>query len=204
MATLASAMTRLDDADREQVDVVFVTTDPARDDRRRCCATTSTGSTRVRRAHRDARRRSSTSARRSAVAVEQGEKLPSGGYEVTPRHPGARRSTATTRRRSCGPRAPSPAEFADDIHTAARRTRMPCSVTPDADPQSIPSPGRGRLAPRAGADPRLRAVHHPRHRRRDLDRRAALGGPRRRAGRGLATSPSGRCRSASSAAGSTT
>jgi protein SCO1 len=31
MGALASAMTRLDDADREQVDVVFVTTDPARD-----------------------------------------------------------------------------------------------------------------------------------------------------------------------------
>lgn len=31
MGSLASAMTRLDDAEREQVDVVFVTTDPARD-----------------------------------------------------------------------------------------------------------------------------------------------------------------------------
>ena len=31
MANLASAMTRLDKADREKVDVVFVTTDPARD-----------------------------------------------------------------------------------------------------------------------------------------------------------------------------
>ena len=31
LSTLASAMTRLDDADREQVDVVFVTTDPQRD-----------------------------------------------------------------------------------------------------------------------------------------------------------------------------
>jgi protein SCO1/2 len=31
MADLASAMTRLDDADRRQVDVVFVTTDPQRD-----------------------------------------------------------------------------------------------------------------------------------------------------------------------------
>lgn len=31
MGALASAMTRLDDADRDQVDVVFVTTDPARD-----------------------------------------------------------------------------------------------------------------------------------------------------------------------------
>lgn len=32
MGAIASAMTRLDDADRDQVDVVFVTTDPARDD----------------------------------------------------------------------------------------------------------------------------------------------------------------------------
>ena len=32
MSNLASALTRLDEADREQVDVVFVTTDPARDD----------------------------------------------------------------------------------------------------------------------------------------------------------------------------
>lgn len=31
MATLAGAMTRLDEADRDRVDVVFVTTDPARD-----------------------------------------------------------------------------------------------------------------------------------------------------------------------------
>lgn len=32
MGALASAMTRLDEEDREQVDVIFVTTDPARDD----------------------------------------------------------------------------------------------------------------------------------------------------------------------------
>lgn len=31
MSTVASALTRLDDADREQVDFVFVTTDPSRD-----------------------------------------------------------------------------------------------------------------------------------------------------------------------------
>jgi protein SCO1 len=31
MSNISSAMTRLDDADRERVDVVFVTTDPARD-----------------------------------------------------------------------------------------------------------------------------------------------------------------------------
>ena len=33
MNNIAAAMNRLDDADRERVDVVFVTTDPARDDR---------------------------------------------------------------------------------------------------------------------------------------------------------------------------
>ena len=32
MANIASALTRLDEADRDQVEVVFVTTDPARDD----------------------------------------------------------------------------------------------------------------------------------------------------------------------------
>ena len=32
MSSLASAMTRLDDSVRDQVEVVFVTTDPARDD----------------------------------------------------------------------------------------------------------------------------------------------------------------------------
>ncbi len=31
MSSLASAMTRLDKADRDKVDVVFITTDPARD-----------------------------------------------------------------------------------------------------------------------------------------------------------------------------
>ena len=42
-----------------------------------------------------------------------------------------------------------------------------------------PEPVERRLAPRTGPDPRLRARDHPRHRRRDLDRRAALAGPRR-------------------------
>ena len=60
MATLASAMTRLDDADREQVDVVFVTTDPARDDERSAARLPRPLRPVVRRAHRapaDHRRR---------------------------------------------------------------------------------------------------------------------------------------------------
>ena len=49
----------------------------------------------------------------------------------------------------------------------------------------FPSPPRGRLAPRAVAHPRVRAVHHRRHRGRTADRGPALGGPRRRAWRDL-------------------
>ncbi len=82
MSTLASAMTRLDESDRDQVDVVFVTTDPARDDEA---------------ALREYLDRFDPSfigltgplqkiidiGRDLAVAIEQGETLPSGGYDVT-------------------------------------------------------------------------------------------------------------------------
>ena len=82
MQTLASAMTRLDDADREQVDVVFVTTDPARDDET------------VLRSYLDHFDPGFVGLTGSlptiieignslAIAVEHGEKLPSGGYDVT-------------------------------------------------------------------------------------------------------------------------
>jgi protein SCO1/2 len=82
MANVTAGLTRLDEADREQVDVVFVTTDPARDDEQvlrtyldrfdpsfvgltgRLDAITDIGG-------------------EVGVAVEEGEKLPSGGYEVT-------------------------------------------------------------------------------------------------------------------------
>jgi len=82
MSTLASAMTRLDDADREQVDVVFVTTDPARDDE----ATLRDYLDRI-----DPTFVGLTGplptiievGNQLAVAVEHGEKLPSGGYDVT-------------------------------------------------------------------------------------------------------------------------
>jgi protein SCO1/2 len=82
MSTLASALTRLDDADRADVDVVFVTTDPARD----------TGTV-LRRYldHLDPDFIGLTGTLDDVVsvgnglhiAVEQGEKLPSGGYDIT-------------------------------------------------------------------------------------------------------------------------
>ena len=82
MSSLASAMTRLDEDDRAQVDVVFVTTDPARDDPQ------------VLREYLDRFDPSFiglTGDLRTIVEVgeplkvyvEKGEKLPSGGYDVT-------------------------------------------------------------------------------------------------------------------------
>ena len=115
MASLASAMTRLDEADREQVEVVFVTTDPARDD------------TVVLRDYLDRFDPSFVGLTGEletivelgeplAVFVEKGDKLPTGGYDVS-------HSTQVTAIDSRN-RVPvvwtqgtSAAEFADDIHT---------------------------------------------------------------------------------------
>ncbi len=81
MANVAAALTRLDDAQRDQVDVVFVTTDPARDDEQALRTYLDrfdpgflglTGDLDT----------ISELGLTLGVAVEQGEKLPSGGYEV--------------------------------------------------------------------------------------------------------------------------
>lgn len=81
MSSLASAVTRLDDADRKQVQVVFVTTDPARDDQQTLRHYLDsynpdflglTGSLKDIVAVGDS----------VHVAIEKGQKLPSGGYEV--------------------------------------------------------------------------------------------------------------------------
>jgi protein SCO1/2 len=82
MATLASAMLQLDDADRSNVQVVFVTTDPARD----------TGPViRGWLNHFDSDfvgvtgplPMIKTVAERVGVPIEKGRRLPSGGYDVT-------------------------------------------------------------------------------------------------------------------------
>lgn len=82
MANVANALQRLDDADRQEVEVVFVTTDPARDDEQ------------VIRTWLDRFDSSFVGLTGElgtitdlgndlGVAVEKGTKLPSGGYEVT-------------------------------------------------------------------------------------------------------------------------
>jgi protein SCO1/2 len=81
MSSLASAVTRLDDADRKQVQVVFVTTDPARDDEQTL------------RHYLDSYNPDFVGLTGSLediitvgdsvhVPIEKGQKLPSGGYEV--------------------------------------------------------------------------------------------------------------------------
>ncbi|MDP3892115.1 SCO family protein [Nocardioides sp.] len=81
MSALASARTRLDDAQRDQVDVVFVTTDPARDD----AATLRTYLDRYDPSFIGLTADLDTvieTARPLAVAVEKGQRLATGGYEV--------------------------------------------------------------------------------------------------------------------------
>ena len=82
LSTLASAMTRLDEADHEQVDVVFVTTDPERDTEKVLrnyldrFDPTFIGLTGPLDSIIDV-------GKEMAVAVEQGHQLPSGGYDIT-------------------------------------------------------------------------------------------------------------------------
>jgi protein SCO1/2 len=82
MATLASAMLQLDDADRKEVQVVFVTTDPARDsgtvirhwlDHFSSSFVGLTGPlSTIKKVATDV-----------GVPIEKGRRLPSGGYDVT-------------------------------------------------------------------------------------------------------------------------
>jgi protein SCO1 len=114
MTTVTSALTRLDEADREQVGMVFVTTDPARDDEQALRTyldrfdpgfvglTGDLGTI-------------TDIGLDLGVAVEQGKKLPSGGYEVT-------HSThvigidGDDRAPIIWTQGTSSAQFADDIH----------------------------------------------------------------------------------------
>lgn len=82
MSTMASAMTRLSDEERADVDVVFVTTDPRRD----TPAVAADYATNFDPGFVGLSADLATIidvARPLGIAVERGEKLPSGGYDVT-------------------------------------------------------------------------------------------------------------------------
>lgn len=82
MATLAGTLARLDDAQKDRLDVVFVTTDPARDTGPVVEDYVSAFDPSIIGVTGDLDDIVGV-ARSMAVAVDQGEKLPSGGYEVT-------------------------------------------------------------------------------------------------------------------------
>jgi protein SCO1 len=114
MGNLASAMTRLDARDRQQVDVVFVTTDPERD----------TGP--VLRRYLD---RFDTSfigltgpieqiaAVGRSIAVGMGEKLPTGGYDVNAHTTQVTGIDSDDEAPIYWSRSTSSLQFAQDIHT---------------------------------------------------------------------------------------
>jgi protein SCO1 len=112
MSTIASAMTRLDAAQRARVEVLFVTTDPARD----------TGpELRSYLARFDPGFRGVTGDLKQIIAlgqplkvyVDQGEKLPSGGYEVD--HSTYVFGISGDRAETVWTQGTSPAEMAADI-----------------------------------------------------------------------------------------
>jgi protein SCO1/2 len=82
MATLAGTLARLDDEQKDRLDVVFVTTDPARDDEATVADYVGAFDPSIVGLTGDLDDIVEV-ARSMAVAVDQGQKLPSGGYEVT-------------------------------------------------------------------------------------------------------------------------
>ena len=116
MSSLASAMTRLDDADRDDVEVRLRDDRPGPRRPSRRSATTSTGSTRRSWASPATSRRSPTSGGELGIAVEKGERLPSGGYEVT-HGTQVIGIDADDQVPIVWTEGTSAAEFADDVHT---------------------------------------------------------------------------------------
>lgn len=82
MSTLAAAMPKLSEDERDDVDVVFVTTDPARDTPEVSADYATNYDPRFIGVSGDLETIIAV-AKPLAISVEQGEKLPSGGYEVT-------------------------------------------------------------------------------------------------------------------------
>lgn len=122
MSSLSSAMSRLDDADRKDVRVVFVTTDPDRD------------TTAVLRSYLDrydpgffgltGKLDQIVKLSRSMhIYVGSGEKLPSGGYDLGIHDTHVSGVDETGRATVIWNMDTSPKQFADDIHTLLQKAR---------------------------------------------------------------------------------
>ena len=114
MSSLTAALTRLDDADREKIDVVFVTTDPARD------------SEKVLRKYLDRYGKDFigltgdlkdivTLAESMRLYIGEAERLPSGGYDLGV-HDTHVSAVSGGEARVVWSMNTSPKQFADDIH----------------------------------------------------------------------------------------
>ncbi|HRK45461.1 MAG TPA: SCO family protein, partial [Nocardioides sp.] len=114
MKNLASAMTRLDDADRDDVDVVFVTTDPERD---------TPEVLRTYLDHLDPTFIGVTgpideiAAVGKSIAVGMGEELPTGGYDVDAHTTQVTGIDVDDQAPIYWSATTSSAQFAEDIHT---------------------------------------------------------------------------------------
>ena len=114
MGNLASAMTRLDEHDRDQVEVVFVTTDPDRDtaDVLRATSTATTRASSASPAPID-----EIAAVGKSIAVGMGEELPTGGYEVDAHTTQVTAIDSDDEAPIYWSHTTSSAQFAQDIHT---------------------------------------------------------------------------------------
>jgi protein SCO1/2 len=119
MNNLASAMTRLDERDREQVDVVFVTTDPERD------------TAEVLRRYLDHIDKSFIGVTgpveeiaevARSIAVGMGDKLPTGGYDVDAHTTQVTGIDSADEAPIYWSQSTSSKQFADDIHTLLGET----------------------------------------------------------------------------------
>ena len=121
LSSLAVAMQRLDDADRKRVDVVFVTTDPARDtpsalrsylDRFDPSFIGLTGDIHT----------IAAIGKPLAVYVAEGQKLPTGGYDLNSHSTQVTGIDSHDRSPILWDQRTSPAQFADDIHTLLQKS----------------------------------------------------------------------------------
>ncbi len=116
MSSLASAMTRLSEPTATTSRCVFVTTDPARDDEAGDPRPTSTGSTPTFEGLTGDLATITDIGGELGIAVEKGERLPSGGYEVTHSTPVVG-IDADDQVPILWTEGTSAAEFAADVHT---------------------------------------------------------------------------------------
>jgi len=116
MGNLASAMTRLDSKDRDQVDVVFVTTDPERDTPDVLRAYLDRFDKSFIGVTDDPARIDQIAAVASSVAVGMGEKLATGGYDVDAHTTQVTGIDSDDQAPIYWSQSTSSAQFAQDIH----------------------------------------------------------------------------------------